>query len=145
MVVIPSLNKVRAVEIWPDVLNNDTQLKQVLSTVNYVCTFINIKSVDMTCSLTELTGKSVPFVWTDKHTAAVKALKRALCIYTVLQVPDPDKLYKLKTNAFACAIGAVFEQERKLSKISSIRLLDVERRYAVYDRKLLALMLASKK
>lgn len=143
--ITPSRDKVHAVDTWPEVLHNDTHVRQFLGTVNYCRMFMGPGFADMARCLVELTKKNVPFKWTEKHTAAVKALKHALCNYTVLQMPDPSKPYVLKTDASAYAVGGVLEQEGKPLGFMSIKMSDVERRYAVYDQELLALIRALEK
>lgn len=57
--------------------------------------FASLQFAGMARSITQLIEKGVPFLWTDKHTAAVEALEHALCNYSVLQMPDLNKLYVL--------------------------------------------------
>lgn len=112
--ITSSPGEVCAVKIWREALHNDTQVKQFLNTVTYCCMLLNSRFADTARGLTESTIRGVLFVWTDKHTAAVKALKHALCSYFVLQTLDFINPHILKTDAFDNALGAVLEQKGKL-------------------------------
>ena len=87
----PSKDKILAIEPWPEALNNDTQVKQFLGTVNYCRMFMGPAFSELGKPLVELTKKSQSFKWTEEHTNSVRALKRQLVTFTVLQTPDPSK------------------------------------------------------
>ena len=52
--------------------------------------------------LFELMKKDVVFEWREKHTAALRALKQ-LINYTTLQIPDPNRPFVLRSEAFGFA------------------------------------------
>ena len=145
MGITPSPEKVEAISIWPEVLCNDTQVKQFLGTINYCRMFIGPSFADMARPLVELTKKGNAFKWEQCHTDALKALKKRLIDYTTLQVPDNTKPYVLRTDASGYAIGAVLEQDGKPVGFMSKKMSDAEQRYATYDQELLALVRALEK
>ncbi|CDJ46488.1 OSJNBa0042F21.10 protein, related [Eimeria brunetti] len=143
--ITPSPAKTKAIGVWPEELENDTQVKQFLGTVNYCKTFMGLAFADMVRPLVELTKRDAPFVWTEKHTAAVKALKHTLVDYTTLQTPDAKKLYVLRTDASGYAVGGILEQNGKPLGFMSMKMSPAEQRYSVYDQELLALTRALQK
>ena len=134
-----------AIEIWPERLNNDTQVKHFLGTVNYCRMFMGPAFSDLAKPLVELTKKSQPFEWTEEHTNSVRALKHQLINFTILQIPDPGKPYVMKTDASGYAIGGVLEQDDKPLGFLSRKMTLAEQRYPVYDQELLALVAALQK
>ncbi|CDJ46910.1 hypothetical protein EBH_0069490, partial [Eimeria brunetti] len=143
--ITPSPAKIKAFDVWPEELHNDTQVKQFLGTVNYCRMFMGPAFADMARSLVEITKKDAPFVWTGKHTAAVEALKHTLVNYTTLQTPDAKKPYLLRTDAPGYAVGSVLEQDGKPLGFMCMKMSPAEQRYPVYDQELLALIRALEK
>lgn len=143
--IIPSPEKVKAIEVWPEELTNESQVKQFLGTVNYCRMFMGPAFADLAKPLVELTKKGVDFKWENKHTQALKALKHQLANYVTLQMPDPAKPFVLKTDASGYAVGAVLEQEGKPLGFLSKKMSPAEVRYATYDQELLALIRALEK
>jgi len=143
--ITPSKDKVKAIELWPEQLENDTQVKQFLGTLNYCRMFMGMEYTELALPLLELTKKGVEFVWTDEHTKSVQELKKRLVNYTTLQIPDSSKPYELWTDASGYAIGAVLEQEGKPLSFMSKKMSPVQMRYSVYDQELLALVSALEK
>ncbi|CDJ50932.1 OSJNBa0061C08.12 protein, related [Eimeria brunetti] len=143
--IAPTPTKIKAIEVWPGELHNDKQVKQFFDTVNYCRMFMGPAFADIARPLVELTKKDAPFVWTGKHTAAVKALKHTLVNYTTLQTPDMKKPYVLRTDASGYAVGGVLEQDGKPLGFMSMKMSPAEQRYSVYDQELLALIRALEK
>ncbi|CDJ47787.1 OSJNBa0042F21.10 protein, related [Eimeria brunetti] len=133
--ITPSPAKIKAIEAWPEELHNDTQVKQFLGTVNYCRMFMGPAFADMARPLVELTKKDAPFVWTEKHTAAVKALKHTLVNYTTLQTPDVKKPYVLRTDASGYSVGGVLEQDGKPLGFMSMKMSPAEQRYSMKTTK----------
>ena len=124
----PSPDKVRAIAIWPTVLDNDARVRQFLSTVNYCHNFMGPEFAVLARPLPQLVRHGAKFEWTHGYTAAVKALKDRLINYTLLSLPDPKKPYIVRANASRFAIGEVFKQDDKALGILSKRVNDVEAR-----------------
>ena len=140
--ISPSEDKVLAIKNWPETLENDTQVRQFLGTVNYCRMFMGPRFADLARPLVELTKKDVRFHWNEEHTEAVRALKNKLVNYTMLQVPDLQKPFVLHTDASSFAVGAVLEQEGRPVGFLSKTMSPTEQRYSVYDQELLALVSA---
>ena len=140
--ITPSPEKVAAISVWPETLQNETQVRQFMGAINYCRMFMGPAFTDIARPLFDLMRKDTPFSWTAQHTAAVKALKERLIHYTTLQVPDPSKPYVLRTDASGYALGAVLEQEGKPLGFLSQKMKPVEMRYSTYDQELLALITA---
>ncbi|KAL8441804.1 hypothetical protein Emed_007482 [Eimeria media] len=138
----PSKAKVDAILIWPDEMKDTTAVRQFLGLVNYCRMFMGPEYAILADPLNQLLKKDVPFVWTQRHTAAVQALRDRLANYTTLQVPDLSKPFILWTDASGIAVGAVLEQEGKPLAFMSLKMSPVEQRYGIYDQELLALVRA---
>ena len=141
----PSPEKVSAIEAWPTELANDTQVRQFLGTVNYCRNFMGPEFAVLAKPLQQLIKKGVDFVWTEEHTAAVKALKQRLVNYTTLSLPDLSKPFVLRTDASGQAIGAVLEQDGRPIGFLSQKLTEAEMRYSTYEQELLAIIKALEK
>lgn len=109
--VTPTREKVKAIEVWPEELANDTQVKQLFGTTKYCQMFTGPAFADMARPLAELTKKDVDFKRTPRHTNAVRTLKELLDNYVQLQLPDPAKSYVFKSDAPGYAVRAVPERE----------------------------------
>ncbi|CDJ36107.1 uncharacterized protein EMH_0063270 [Eimeria mitis] len=138
----PAAGKVEAIHLWPQVLTNETQVRQFLGTVNYCRMFMGPKYADTARPLVELTHKNSPFIWREEHTAAVRQLKRLLSEFTTLQAPDSSQPYTLYTDASGYAIGAVLEQEGKPVGFLSQVMSPAQQKFSIYDQELLALISA---
>lgn len=95
--------------------------------------------------LDQLTG-NIPFEWTPEHDEAFQALKDALVTGPILAIPNFDDPLRLETDASAYAIGAILSQQQDSQwrpiAFMSKALNPTQRNYEVYDRELLAIMLA---
>ncbi|CDJ32458.1 H0124B04.16 protein, related [Eimeria mitis] len=138
----PAADKVEAINLWPEVITNETQVRQFLGTVNYCRMFMGPTFADLSRPLVELTHRNSPFTWKEEHSAAVRQLKRLLSEYTILQVPDPKEPYTLYTDASGSAVGAILEQEGKPVGFLSQVMNATQQRYSIYDQELLALISA---
>ncbi|CDJ48367.1 OSJNBa0042D13.18 protein, related [Eimeria brunetti] len=130
----PSADKVEAILLWPEVLANETQVRQFLGTVNYCRMFMGPKYADAACPLVEPTRKGIPFVWDPLHTDAVRRLKELLDEYTTLQIPDSTQSYTLYTDASGYALVAVLEQDSKPVGFLSQVMSPAQQRYSIYDQ-----------
>lgn len=138
----PSPEKVSAIAVWPTELENDTQVRQFLGTVNYCRNFMGPEFAVLARPLQQLLKSGAQFLWTPEHSAAVQALKDRLINFTNLSLPDLSKPFVLRTDASGYAIGAVLEQDNKPIGFLSKRLTEVEMRYSTYEQELLAIIRA---
>ncbi|CDJ62087.1 OSJNBa0042D13.18 protein, related [Eimeria necatrix] len=137
----PAEDKIEAIRHWPEVLENGTQVRQFLDTINYCRMFMGPDYADVARPLVDLTRKDVSFKWTELHTQAVRQLKQRLIDFTTLQVPDTTKPFELYTDASGYAIGAVLEQDGKPIGFLSQVMNPTQQRYSIYDQELLALVM----
>lgn len=77
-------------------VNNNTQVKQFLGTLNYCWMFMGPPSLNLAKTLVEPTRKNQSFEWIEEHMNSVRALKHQLINFTILQIPDPSKPYVIK-------------------------------------------------
>lgn len=138
----PAPDKVQAIAQWPEVLVNDTQVRQFMGVTNVVRPFAGPDFARLAMPLVCLTKKGVPFQWTDQHTAAVRAIKDRIIRFVTLKRPDMSKPFILYTDASGYAIGAVLLQEDGPLGFLSAPMSAVQQRYPIYDQELLALMMA---
>ncbi|CDI87167.1 OSJNBa0042D13.18 protein, related [Eimeria praecox] len=138
----PATDKIEATRVWPEVLENETQVRQFLGTVNYCPMFMGSDYANISRPLVTFTRKDTPFHWTDAHTQAVRQLKRRVIDYTTLQVPDTSNPFELYTDASGYAIGGVLEQAGQPIGFLSQAMTPVQQKYSIYDQELLALVTA---
>lgn len=138
----PAADKIQVIKAWPEVLENETQIRQFLGTVNYCRMFMGPDFARVARPLVDLTRKGAPFQWTDAHTQAVRHLKQRLIDYTTLQIPDTTKPFELYTDASGYAIGAVLEQAGQPIGFLSQAMTPTQQKYSIYDQELLALVSA---
>jgi len=145
--------KVKGIKDWP----KPTKLKELRSFLgfgNYYKDFIPAYS-HMTRPLHDLTRKDKKWAWTDVQQKAFDLLKTVFITYPVLRNPDQRDKFILDTDASAFAVGAVLSQDFKKGIIFknthrhpvayfSHSLTETERNYEIYDRELLAIIMALK-
>ena len=105
--------------------------------------------------LTKLTGKDVPFKWTDECCNAVRKLKKAVTTAPVLVRPDPSKQFELEVDTSQIATGAILYQcdppvtlpsskekpgPRRPVGFHSQKFSTTEQNYPIYNREFLAIM-----
>lgn len=108
-----NIDKVEAITIWRDILENGTQVKQFLGVVNFCRMFIGARFTERARPLVEFTMKNTNFVWEKEHTVAIQQLKAALANYVVLQIAGINKLFTFYSDASDFAIGAALYQDGK--------------------------------
>ena len=140
--IAPDPEKINTLKKWPDILQNDTQVRQFLGIVNYCREFMGPEFSTIARPLHELTKKDINFTWKEEHTKAMRALIHRLVDYTKLSIPDRNKEFVINSDASGCAIGAVLLQEDKPIAFFSKALSDTQKRYTIYDQELLALISA---
>ncbi|CDJ62556.1 OSJNBa0042D13.18 protein, related [Eimeria necatrix] len=138
----PAEDKIAAIWHWPEVLENETQLRQFLGTINHCRMFMGPDYAGVARPLVDLKRKDVSFEGTELHKQAVQQLKQRLIDFTTLQVSDTTKYFELCTDASGYAIGAVLEQDGKTIGFLSQVMNHTQQRYSIYDQELLALVMA---
>lgn len=72
----PAADKIEAIRVWPEVLENETQVLQFPSSVNYCRMFVGPDYADISRHLLTLTRKATPIHWTAPHTPVVRQLRQ---------------------------------------------------------------------
>ncbi len=139
--------KLTGISKWPKP-KTVKQIRSFLGFANFYRKFIG-NYAEIVAPLTELTKKTVPFRWDAECQKAFNMLKEKFLEELVLVMPDPVKPFTLETNASKWAVGAVLKQRGSDGELHpcgyiSHRLSDMEQRYQVYDRELLAIKRAFK-
>jgi transposase InsO family protein len=143
--VAVQLHKVRAVTEWPQP-KSKKEVRAFLGLTNYYRRFIPSFS-EIAAPLTDLTGKDVPFSWTEREQFAFELLKLRMTTADVLAHPHPDRPYIITTDASGFALSGVLSQDqpdgtRRPVAYMSRKLNSAERRYATHDKELLAIVKA---
>jgi len=146
----PMPSKVFAISTWK-LPKNVTQLQSFLGLVGYYRKFIPNFAEHSNC-LYKLTSSKVPFIWTSTHTHAFNLLRDSLCKNPILQYPDPDIPFIIRSDASSYAVGAVLLQKNK--SVSDIELpvyyvsrclKKAELNYSVTEKEGVAVIFALKK
>ncbi|XP_060178356.1 uncharacterized protein LOC132608338 [Lycium barbarum] len=134
--------KIEVVQDWP-VPETLKQLRGFLGLTGYYRRFIKGYGV-ISKPLTELLKKD-SFMWNQKATEAFKKLKVALTTAPVLVLPDFSMIFVVETDACNIGIGAVLMQKGQPIAFLSKGLSVQHQTLSVYDKELLALVMAVNK
>ncbi len=135
--------KIAGIAAWP-IPTKKVQLQSFLGFTNFYRCFIKGYS-KVVKPMTQLTGND-PWKWGEAQQKAFEELKRLLAEEVVLAIPTEDGKFRIEVDASEGAIGAVLSQEQDgkwrpvvfLSKSLTV----TEQNYEIYDKELLAIMLA---
>ena len=134
--------KIAAVSSWP-VPKDLHQMRSFLGLTNYFRKFV--QGYAARCRpLTNLTRKSVPFVWTPECNAAFEGLKQDLTTAPVLASPDNQKPFEVVADSCQWSIGAVLMQEGRPVAYESRKMIAAELNYTVTEQECLATVHAMK-
>jgi hypothetical protein len=135
--------KVQGVVEWP-VPKSKQDVQSFLGFCNFYHRFIKDFS-KIAKPMHGLTG-DVPFVWNIEHQLAFKNLQTAVITAPVLVILNWYDPFRLETDASQFAIGAVLLQQVddqwKPVAFLSKSLSETQRNYQIYDRELMAIILA---
>ena len=142
--VAMDLVKVDAVRRWPTPKN----LREVRSFMQF-CNFYRNFIPDfagITKPFNRLTEKGVSFEWGTEQQFAFDTLRSAVCDKVTLTLPRDNAPFRLETDASDYAAGAVLHQiiegaARPIAFFSK-SFGPAERNYEIYDKEMLAVMLA---
>ena len=101
--------KIAGITDWPEEIHNLKGVRAILGIIGYHRMFIPRFSF-IAAPLTRLTGKDIPFEWTEECRQAVRDLKKAVTSAPVLIRPDTSKQFELKVDASGIATGAILYQ-----------------------------------
>ena len=135
--------KVEAIQTWPEP-KNLTNVQSFLGFCNFYRRFIKDFS-KIARPLNRLTG-NVEWQWGEEERKAFEGLKEAVKTFPVLAVPTDEDPFRVESDASDFAVGAILsqKQEGKWRPIAyfSQSMSQAERNYAIYDKEMLAIMLA---
>ncbi len=138
-------SKVETIQCWvtPSSIKD---VQRFLGFANFYCRFIKGYS-KITTSLTTLTYKDKPFSWNPTAQAAFDTLKMAFTSAPILIHLDLAKPFIVETDASNFALGAILSQfgiDGLLHPVAfySRKLTSAEINYQVYDKELLAIIMA---
>ncbi|CAA7021303.1 unnamed protein product [Microthlaspi erraticum] len=134
--------KIAAIQDWPQP-TNATEVRSFLGLAGYYRKFVKDFSI-MAKPLTRLTGKGVPFVWSEEIECAFAELKEALTKAPILTLPEPGKPYVVYTDASRIGLGCVLMQEEKVIAYASRQLRKHEENYPTHDLEMAAVVFALK-
>jgi len=143
--------KVEAIKNWKRPTNK-SQLRSFIGTVNFFHRFIDHYAT-LAAPLTDLLPKRKPdkLLWTDKEQKSFEILKEKLISKPILRPPNPNKGYKIYCDGNSVAIAAVLMQtddnliDSYVVSYTSRKLTPAERRYAIVEIELMAIVYALKK
>ena len=101
--------KIASLKEWP-IPSNLKEVQSFLGFCNYYRRFVK-NFATIARPLNNLTKKNVKFDFNNECNDSFDKLKDSLCSSEVLIQPDPDKPYKLETDASKFAIGCVLSQK----------------------------------
>ena len=135
--------KVAAAKNWP-VPTNVKKIQSFLEFVNFNRNFIKGYS-KYAESLTRLTKKEEPFIWTEEQDSAFTKLKNACTKQDVLTFFDPAKPNRIETDESDLAIRAYLLQPDDQGRWHPIayysrKLSPAEQNYDIADKELLAII-----
>jgi len=135
--------KVSAIRNWPTPIKKQ-ELQRFLGFCNFYRQFIKDYS-KIAKPLTILTG-DIPWSWTQHQQDAFDTLVKAITSAPVLALPQSKGQFRLEADSSDYAVGAVLSQLQndKWHPIAylSKALTETQCNYKIYDKEMLAIMLA---
>ena len=134
--------KVEAVINWEQP-KTPTEVRSFLGLTGYYRRFIQDFSKIAT-PLTNLTRKTVKFVWTERCEESFMKLKKRLYNAPVLVLPDDKGGFVIYSDASHKGLGCVLMQHGRVIAYASRQLKEYERGYPTHDLELAAVVFALK-
>ena len=117
-------------------------MRQILGLRSYYCRFMNEYS-DLVKPLTQLTGKSSPFIWSVECEQSFQVLRNKLTSAEIMAYPLKDGLLILDTDASDTQISGILSQiqdvRERIISYGSRTLNKAEKNYCITDKELLAI------
>ncbi|KAH6596909.1 hypothetical protein BASA50_004844 [Batrachochytrium salamandrivorans] len=136
-------SKISAVQDWPTP-KKVRELQVFLGFTNFYRALVSGYS-DITCHLTKLLKKDVPFSWGPEQETSFKKLKDAFARPGFLAHPNDEQPFILETDASDFAISGVLHQHDQTNTLRPVafysrQMNNAERNYDIYDKELLAVV-----
>lgn len=135
--------KIQGIADWPTPASK-RDIQSFLGFCNFYRRFIK-DFAKIARPLHTLTGNT-PFKWTEDQDNAFAQLKALITSAPIISIPNNEGQFRLETDASDFAIGAVLSQQQentwKPIAFLSKSLTPTQRNYEIYDKELLAIMLA---
>ncbi|SJL16681.1 uncharacterized protein ARMOST_20210 [Armillaria ostoyae] len=135
--------KLAGIAEWPTPTKKK-ELQSFLGFTNFYRKFIKNYS-KVVRALTQLTGKA-EWTWGAVQNQAFQQLKKQMAKDVILYIPNRTGCFRVEADASNGAVGAVLSQEQagiwRPVAFMSKALTATERNYEIYDKELLAIMLA---
>ncbi|KAL0536730.1 hypothetical protein IC582_025690 [Cucumis melo] len=134
--------KIKAVTSWtrPSTIS---EVRSFLGLAGYYRRFVeNFSRIATT--LTQLTRKGAPFVWSKACEDSFQNLKQKLVTAPVLTVPDGSGSFVIYSDASKKGLGCVLMQQGKVVAYASRQLKSHEQNYPTHDLELAAVVFALK-
>ncbi|SJL05182.1 related to TY3B TY3B protein [Armillaria ostoyae] len=135
--------KLAGIAEWPTPTKKK-ELQSFLGFMNFYRKFIKNYS-KVIRALTQLTGKA-EWMWGAAQNQAFQQLKKQMAEDVILAIPNKTGHFCIEADASNGAVGAVLSQEQegvwRPVAFMSKALSTTERNYEIYDKELLAIMLA---
>ncbi|KAG0755447.1 hypothetical protein G6F33_011500 [Rhizopus arrhizus] len=129
---------------------NKTDIRAFVSLAGFYRRHIQAFS-DVIAPLNKLLSKKFDFHWDEEKDQAFRQIQECIINATILKYPEPNKLYKLYTDASDIGLGAVLVQfdeilneDRPICFLSR-KLMVSEMNYPTVEKELLAVIYALKK
>lgn len=139
-------DKLKSINDWP-VPKNIKELQGFLGLCNFYRKFITNFAKIME-PLRSLLRKNNTYKWNDNANTAFNNLKKAFTCAPILIYPDTEKEFTVETDASDFAIGCILSQQSSKDNeqhpiaFYSRSLTKAEVNYAIYDKELLAIIVA---
>ena len=138
--IAPLDKKLYKLQDYP-VPTTTTQLRSFVGLANFYRRFVKGFSA-LARPLTKRCTEATAFEWTTEMDNAFHAIIDALCQQPVLNIPDFERDFVLRTDASDFATGAVLEQDGRPVGFDSAVLNKHELNYTVREKELLAIVRA---